>query len=417
GTGTDVAMAASDITLIGGDLRSIVSAVALSRATVRTIKQGLFWAFAYNVLLIPVAAGLLYVFGGVLLDPVLAAAAMAMSSVSVVTNALRLRTFRRPTVAEILRPRLSTRLADAGYLIAIAAIAIAVGAGLTALSQSSPAQRGMNGVLAWMESVGMPMRMAMSTVMTTEIPPVSPDTASIEVRRMFSSPVVAGELLTVTYTITDERTGAPIDLARVHDAWMHVIAISDDLSDFVHVHPEPTGVPGQVAVDLTFARSGRYQLNIEFRRRGDLADLLMLDSVSVDGEPTPAATLVPGPRQRIFGDLHVELSGELVAGEESELTFTFTDVVSGEPFTGLQPFLAAAGHVVIVSETGDGFIHTHAEVKDSSGAPVFALPGTEFGPTLDFHLHVDEPGTYKLWGQFRGSDGEAVTVPFVVDAR
>jgi Cu+-exporting ATPase len=79
GTGTDVAMAASDITLIGGDLRNIVTAIALSRKTVSVIKQGLFWAFAYNIVLIPVAMGLLYPLFGVLLNPVLAAAAMAMS--------------------------------------------------------------------------------------------------------------------------------------------------------------------------------------------------------------------------------------------------------------------------------------------------------------------------------------------------
>ena len=96
GTGTDVAMAASDITLVGGDLRNIVVAIDLSRKTVSVIKQGLFWAFAYNIVLIPVAMGLLYPFSGVLLNPVLAAAAMAMSSVSVVTNALRLRRYRPP---------------------------------------------------------------------------------------------------------------------------------------------------------------------------------------------------------------------------------------------------------------------------------------------------------------------------------
>jgi len=94
GTGTDVAMAASDVTLVGGELRNIAAAIALSRATVRVIKQGLFWAFAYNVVLIPVAMGALYPFFHVLLNPVLAAGAMAMSSVSVVANALRLRGFR-----------------------------------------------------------------------------------------------------------------------------------------------------------------------------------------------------------------------------------------------------------------------------------------------------------------------------------
>lgn len=93
GTGTDVAIEASDITLVGGDLRSIGTAIALSRATIGNIKQNLFWAFFYNILLIPVAAGALYPFFGVLLDPMFAAAAMGLSSVSVVSNSLRLRRF------------------------------------------------------------------------------------------------------------------------------------------------------------------------------------------------------------------------------------------------------------------------------------------------------------------------------------
>lgn len=94
GTGTDVAIEASDITLIRGDLRGVVTAIALSRATIRTIKQNLFWAFIYNVVGIPVAAGLLYPFTGWLLSPVIASAAMSLSSVSVVANSLRLRRFR-----------------------------------------------------------------------------------------------------------------------------------------------------------------------------------------------------------------------------------------------------------------------------------------------------------------------------------
>ena len=94
GTGTDVAMEAADITLMSGDLRGVVRAIQLSRATINTIRANLFWAFIYNSLGIPVAAGLLYPFFHILLNPMLAALAMALSSVSVVSNSLRLRGFR-----------------------------------------------------------------------------------------------------------------------------------------------------------------------------------------------------------------------------------------------------------------------------------------------------------------------------------
>ena len=94
GTGTDVAIAASDITLISGDLQGIVTAIELSRATMRNIRQNLFFAFIYNVAGIPIAAGILFPFFGWLLSPIVAGAAMAFSSVSVVTNALRLRNFQ-----------------------------------------------------------------------------------------------------------------------------------------------------------------------------------------------------------------------------------------------------------------------------------------------------------------------------------
>jgi len=94
GTGADVALEASDITLVGGALVGVPAAIGLSRATMRTIRQNLGWAFGYNILLIPVAAGLLWPALGWLLSPALAAGAMALSSVSVVTNSLRLRAFR-----------------------------------------------------------------------------------------------------------------------------------------------------------------------------------------------------------------------------------------------------------------------------------------------------------------------------------
>jgi len=99
GTGTDIAIESAEVVLMSGDLRNVPNAISLSRATIRNIKQNLFWAFGYNTLLIPVAAGVLYPFIGVLLSPMFAALAMAASSVCVVTNALRLRRYQAPMQA------------------------------------------------------------------------------------------------------------------------------------------------------------------------------------------------------------------------------------------------------------------------------------------------------------------------------
>jgi Cu+-exporting ATPase len=111
GTGTDVAMESAGVTLMSGDLRGLVTAISLSRATMRNIRQNLFWAFGYNVILIPVAMGVLYPVNGMLLDPIFAAAAMAASSVTVVSNALRLRRFQARPVEAPPRPQAATAAA------------------------------------------------------------------------------------------------------------------------------------------------------------------------------------------------------------------------------------------------------------------------------------------------------------------
>ncbi|WP_055479757.1 heavy metal translocating P-type ATPase [Sphaerimonospora mesophila] len=425
GTGTDVAIAASDITLVGGDLRGIVSAIALSRRTVTTIKQGLAWAFAYNVLLIPVAAGVLYPIDGVLLDPSLAAAAMAMSSVSVVTNALRLRGFRRTDADRTGRARLSARIADYGYLTGIAALAVCVGAGLTALSRTDMAQRGMNGVLAWVQDTGMPMRPTMSVMMTAETEPRHADDAGVKVDLQVPRDVAPGVPATIRVRVTDASTGRPVDdIGRSHEAWMHFIATRLDLGTFAHVHPAPDGRPGEFAVRLTFPTAGTYLIHTEFRRRGEMTDILERHAIVVGdparqdgsarsvGEP-PA----PSPREQVVDGVRVTLTGDAEVGTGSRFTFRFADAATGRPIDGLRPYLAAPGHVVIMPLDGSGFAHEHTEVKDDQGRPVFALPGQTFGPELGLHADFPRAGLYRLWGQFRTPNGHVITTTFTVEAR
>jgi Cu+-exporting ATPase len=418
GTGADVAIAASDVTLVGGDLRGIVSAIALSRRTVTTMKQGLGWAFGYNLLLVPVAAGALYWWDGLLLDPVLASAAMAMSSVSVLTNALRLRRFRRPaTVGEILHPPLRARLGQYAYLTGVAAVALALGAGLTAASRTDLAERGMNGQLAWVQGTGMPMRPAMSAMMTAEVPATEAADAGLEVRLDVPPTARPGEPTRVLATVVDAATGAPVeDLTRSHEAWMHLIATRADLGTFAHVHPRPTGRPGQLAVEVTFPTAGRYVVNTEFRRQGEMADVHSRQVVTVAGAAPRPATLTAGPRGVVVDGVRVELAGDARAGGRSDLDLVLTDARTGRPVDDLQPYLAAAAHVVVMRADGETFAHEHAEETDADGRPVFALPGRAFGPELDLHAEFPTAGTYRLWAQFRLADGRVVTAPFTVTA-
>jgi Cu+-exporting ATPase len=418
GTGADVAIAASDITLVGGDLRGVVAAIALSRRTVTTIKQGLGWAFAYNTLLIPVAAGALYAWHGILLNPILAAAAMAMSSVSVVSNAQRLRRFRRPaSTQEILHPPLRARLGQYSYLTTVAAAAIAIGIGLTAASYTTTAQRGMNGTLAWTESAGMPMRPTMSTMMTTEIPPVDAAEAKVHVRISVPAGTRPGLPVRVVVKVTDAATGRPVsNLALTHSVYMHLIATRADLGTFTHVHPEPTGTAGELAVTMTFPTPGRYIVNTEFRRNGQMADIGDRQLVTIAGQAPAPHPVTPGPRTITVDGIRVELHGQAQVGATSDLTFSLADARTGQPLRNLQPYLAAAGHIVIMRADGQTFAHEHADVRDRSGQPVFALPGTTFGPDLPVHVHFDTPGLYRLWGQFRLSSGQVITAPFTVQA-
>ena len=156
------------------------------------------------------------------------------------------------------------------------------------------AERGMNGQLAWIQTTGMPMRPAMSVMMTTDAPPTEAAEAGLDVQLHVPDDTRAGTPTRLTATIVDAETGEPIeDLTRSHEAWMHFIATREDLGSFAHVHPEPTGRAGELAVEVTFPTPGRYIINTEFRQRGQMTDVHQRQLITVAGT-APARGLAGG---------------------------------------------------------------------------------------------------------------------------
>jgi Cu+-exporting ATPase len=389
GTGTDVAMEASDITLVGGDLRGVVTAFALSRRTIGTIRQNLFWAFFYNIILIPVAAGVLFPFFGLQLDPIMAAAAMALSSVSVVTNSLRLRGFRPPTSAEEIRhPSLRTRVAEWSYLLLIGAAALIIGA--LSLIYLRPA---------------------------TGMAATPQDTPAAKVAFQTTAPLQPGVATTLTFRLTDPATGAPLSgLAVEHEAPMHLIIASRDLRFFDHVHPV-AGAPGEYQLTYTFPAAGEYTLYDEFAVSGH-ADEVHQVLAQVGSATGAAPDLAPSAATQTVAGLTLTLgpAGTLRAGQPAGFVVHATQ--NGQPARDLAPWLGAAAHIAVIGQDGSFFTHEHgvAGVTPPSGEMAMADPPAQYGPDLAFAVRFPQPGLYKLWVQFT-YQGKVLTAPWVVEAK
>jgi P-type Cu+ transporter len=129
----------------------------------------------------------------------------------------------------------------------------------------------------------------------------------------------------------------------------------------------------------------------EFRRRGQMADVHERQLVTIAGDAPPPVTLAAGPRTVVVEGVEVRLAGEGVVGGRTDLHLTFTDASTGKPVDDLQPFLAAAGHIVVMRADAQTFAHEHAEVTHAEGRPVFATPG-ERRPDP---RHVADPPTRR----------------------
>lgn len=411
GTGADVAMEASDITLVGGDIRGVVTAIALSRRTIGTIRQNLFWAFFYNVILIPVAMGLLFPLFGLLLNPIMAAAAMAMSSVSVVTNSLRLRSFAPPkNASEIGHPPMRQRIADVSYLAGIGLLALVVGA--VSLFVFRPA---MGGAMSGM--VNNNSQMNGGTVAAGQSARVSFST---------DTTVTPGNETTIRLNLSDASSGVPVKPVLSHERDMHLIIVSRDLAYFAHIHPMPTGQGGQYEVKHTFPVAGDYILYDEFELAGTGDEVHRFDIKVGNGTSSPAhirADMTP----RQVGEYKVSIGpgGQVKAGTLS--SFVVTVERNGQPVTDLQHYLAAASHVVVLDESAGGFSHVHAMAGnvpqasnmsgvEGGGMDNMSAPPPSFGPNFNFSHRFDKPGLYKVWSQFK-HNGQVQTVSWVVEVR
>jgi Cu+-exporting ATPase len=273
----------------------------------------------------------------------------------------------------------------------------------------------MNGALAWTTAMGMPMRPSMTAMTQAEVEPVSPAMAGVQAELVAPATIAAGSPARLVYHLTDARTGRPLaDLTRSHEQWIHLVTVRDDLTGFQHLHPQPTGNPGELALDVVFPASGTYTLNSEFRRRGAMRDVVFRQQVTVAGPTDVREPLVEDLSAKVVGGVRVELHAHAHAGTPAEFEFVFSDAETGAPVTYLQPYLSAAGHVIVADERLYTLAHGHGEVEDANGDEVWPLPGTRFGPEVGFHRTFAAPGLYKVWGQFQTADGQVVTADFVV---
>jgi hypothetical protein len=232
--------------------------------------------------------------------------------------------------------------------------------------------------------------------------------------------VKANENTTLTINIKNAQGEAVKDLQIVHEKPMHLLAVSKDLSEFYHLHPEPQP-DGSLVVKHKFPNGGDYKLFADFSPVNAEQTVSAMD-LKVSGKERKADRMIIDTFFSKTTDglsVVMENGTALVAGEESMLTYKLTDAKNNKPVINLQKYLGEDAHFVIVSEDLKEFVHAHPMKVEPAAAPTPAAKKSkddiQIKPSTDIMAHVVFPkaGAYKIWAQFQRAD-KVITVPFIV---
>jgi hypothetical protein len=220
--------------------------------------------------------------------------------------------------------------------------------------------------------------------------------------KLSPSPTGEGELIRITFKLPD---GSSVnDFELTHEKLLHLIIVSQDLSYFNHIHPEYK-CEGVFEAVNDFPAGGKYRVIADFKPAGGDA-MTKLAWLDVEGEPAdPVPIVLTDPLVAAADGKRVTLKiSSLAPDEESVFTFHVEDEASGRPIADLEPYLGAIGHVVILSEDGEQYVHVHAEKDQGSG------------PDARFEATFPKRGVYKIWAQFR-HQGQVFTTSYAVQVR
>lgn len=228
--------------------------------------------------------------------------------------------------------------------------------------------------------------------------------------------LLAGEAAKMIFTLADLNGGVIKDLEIVHEKPMHLIVVSEDLSEFYHLHPEPQA-DGSLAAGFTFPNGGKYRLYADFTPKGAARSVRDF-GVQVSGGLGPVRELkADGKREQTLDGVRVVMeAGELESNKETQLNFTVYDAVSSEFATGIEKYLGEAAHFVVISQDLKNFLHAHPINADNVKAGEARM--ANIPPNSAFGAHVTFPtdGLYKVFVEFKRA-GKVTVAPFVVEVK